>query len=491
MPNRLLERLGADYSGMVEQYETILNRCADEQRDPNEAEQGLIDGLRANMEPLGERIVQLRSIDDQRMATVTALTTPPDLEGLPPVVPGESRSLDANGHPIVHVRSEELVYNPPDARGGERVSFFRDLFMRQMSNDSEARSRLERHDLQMRAAATSATGAGIFPPTWLFSEFAALARGARPTADTFRNIAITDANPVTIGVQATPGANVPPTGQGGENVVPPDGSFNATQYVVTPTTMTGKVDVSRQLLDGSNPAVDGLVYADCMGAYNEAVETMIWTALDAMAGAGLASVITVNLSTGVSAAFLPDAIVIAGANVRGARKSPPTVVLCSENMWGNMNLQKDSNNRPLIVTGYQGPMNARGIGEAVQYGHVAGNVVGLPVVPSWAGTDNMYVSKADDVLLLESGTFNFRYEEVLGPESIRLGVWGYAAIATNRYPKGFSRITVTPPTAGGLPLIEGISYEVEPEPVASSAQLVTPQKSENSGTRAPKNGGTT
>jgi hypothetical protein len=83
---------------------------------------------------------------------------------------------------------------------------------------------------------------------------------------------------------------------------------------------------------------------------------------------------------------------------------------------------------------------------------VAGEVVGLPVIPSWAGVDNhIYVAKADDLILLESSTFNFRYEEVLGPSAIRLGVWGYAAPVLARYPVAIAQInagTTIPAPAG-------------------------------------------
>jgi hypothetical protein len=62
--------------------------------------------------------------------------------------------------------------------------------------------------------------------------------------------------------------------------------------------------------------------------------------------------------------------------------------------------QKDQQGRPLVTTGYAGPVNAYGIDEAAVYGQIAGTVVGLSVVPSWAGTDNkIYVIKADDCLL--------------------------------------------------------------------------------------------
>jgi hypothetical protein len=81
---------------------------------------------------------------------------------------------------------------------------------------------------------------------------------------------------------------------------------------------------------------------------------------------------------------------------------------------------------------------------------VAGEVVGLSVVPSWAGVDNhIYVLKDDDSLLLESTVVNFRYEEVSGPSAIRLGVWGYGAPVIGRYPVNIAKIdpgtTIPPP----------------------------------------------
>ena len=118
------------------------------------------------------------------------------------------------------------------------------------------------------------------------------------------------------------------------------------------------------------------------------------------------------------------------------RKQAPRVVFMGLGSWAYLMKQKDSQGRPLVTTGYAGPVNAYGIGEAAVYGQIAGTVVGLSCIPSWAGNDNQFfIVKADDCVLLESSTFNFRYEEVLGPSSIRLGVWGYAApvIARTRH----------------------------------------------------------
>ena len=78
---------------------------------------------------------------------------------------------------------------------------------------------------------------------------------------------------------------------------------------------------------------------------------------------------------------------------------------------------------------------------AAQPDFLGGEVTGLRIVPSWAGVDNpLYLIKADDMILLESSTFNSKYEEVLGPSSIRIGVWGYAAPVLTRYAASTVRI---------------------------------------------------
>lgn len=453
--SRLMDKLAGDYRDLTEQYETILNRCADENRDPSDAEAANLDGLRSQMQPLGERLIELRETDDRRAAAVRAFTDAPALP--------EVRS---NG-PIVHVRSEPEIYRR-DADPADRFSFFRDLLHSQLDRDHDSAARLERHSMMMRAAGTTTTGAGVVPPRWLFEEFAIIAHGARPWADTLRRVGIENANPVNIGVQNTPGASV--TAQAAENNPPNDGSFNASLLTTSPKTYTGKVDVSRQLVDGSNPAIDSIIYTDSMGSYNEQIESAVVAAFEA--ATGLAATITFPGAGPYANLF--DAFIDASASIRKHRKAPPRVVLCSEGAWAFMMKEKDSQNRPLVTTGYHGPVNAYGLGEAVTYGHVAGEVVGLQVIPSWAGVDNhIYVLKADDSLLLESSTFNFRYEEVLGPESIRLGVWGYAAPVIARYPAGIAKIdagtTIPAPTSAddaGL-RADGTSSTDQPAPPAN------------------------
>ena len=446
--NRLLTQLRTQHADLSAEYDEVLNRCADENRDPSEAEAGILEGLRGQLEPLGERIVQLRSLDDRRLATMTALDDYPDLPG------SGSGSGGAGGdpQPIVHIRAEELVYRRDGGPDGS-LSFFRDLMFRS-EGDPDAADRLNRHTVQIRALGTTVTGAGAVPPVWLPSEFAELARGSRPVADTLRRVPITSATPVTVGVQ-TAGASVGT--QVAEGDPGADGSFTAVPLVTTPKTKTGKIDVTRQLVDGSNPAVDTILYGDLMGAYNEEVEAEVIAALAAQLGiAGTIPIDTVGDPEGTPAVapqLIVDGIRRAATAVRTRRKRAPSHVYLTHVAFGAVSGEKDGAGRPLITTGRYGPQNAVGLAETTQYDGVAGEVLGLLIVPTWAGADGtVSVVRAADLLLLESATLTFRFEEVVGPEKIRLGVWGYVGATTGRYPTAIGRVTITPvPTGFGEP----------------------------------------
>jgi HK97 family phage major capsid protein len=76
-----MQRLAGDFQALTDQYDAILNRAVEENRDPTDDEAGLLDGLRSEMTPLGERLVELRETDDRRMAAVRAMGEAPTLGG--------------------------------------------------------------------------------------------------------------------------------------------------------------------------------------------------------------------------------------------------------------------------------------------------------------------------------------------------------------------------------------------------------------------------
>src|SRR6516164_6699087 len=79
MANRLMQKLGEDYRALSESYDEILNRCESEGRDPDDTEAGLLENLRSEMSPLGERLVELRETDERRFAAVRALSDAPEV----------------------------------------------------------------------------------------------------------------------------------------------------------------------------------------------------------------------------------------------------------------------------------------------------------------------------------------------------------------------------------------------------------------------------
>ena len=66
MASRFMERMAADYKHLSEQYDGILSRCDDEGRDPNADEVTQLEGLRPEMGPLGDRLIELRETDERR-----------------------------------------------------------------------------------------------------------------------------------------------------------------------------------------------------------------------------------------------------------------------------------------------------------------------------------------------------------------------------------------------------------------------------------------
>ena len=113
--NRLLDRLRADFDTTTTQYEDVLNRCADEDRDPSPMELRSLDEMRSILDPLADRIVELQETLNRRNAVLTALgsatpDSPPTADTVLPVAgPGSN-----NG----------MTYRPPNpeapGRGGSR-----------------------------------------------------------------------------------------------------------------------------------------------------------------------------------------------------------------------------------------------------------------------------------------------------------------------------------------------------------------------------------
>jgi hypothetical protein len=223
--------------------------------------------------------------------------------------------------------------------------------------------------------------------------------------------------------------------------------------VVTPKPISGIQVVSRQMIDMTNPAADNLIYGDMLSVYNRKIEDSVTTALITAAGAPIAAMAT-------EAAFLPtpptalnpaeDAITDCAIAVWNGRKLPADVVLMRTSRWGKFMKMRDTAGRRLYPA--EGELvNVSGRGSVRVPGSVGGLAVGVTDglgigigASAPAGYPESIVTfRSADTILFEGNMLRFRYEEVAGPESVKLGVWAYSAVIVRYATTSVRRTEIT------------------------------------------------
>lgn len=322
--------------------------------------------------------------------------------------------------------------------GGEH-SFFTDL-VRAREGDEDATRRLQEHN---RALSTTVSGAGIVPPRWLTDEYEALARQGRVVAEMVRHIPISDPTPMTLPRQTT-GTDGVLAEQATENTHPAEtDAFATTTDVVTPKPTSGIQVVSRQMIDATNPAVDALIYGDMLAVYNRKIEDKVTAALVTAAGAAAATL--ASDATNFTAAAAEDAITDAAISVWNARKLPADALCMRISRWGRFMKFRDSTGRRLYPA--EGEMvNISGRGSVSVPGTVGGMGVAATDGLGIGGVtypENILVFRSGDTILFEGSVLRFRYEEVAGPESVKLGVWAYSAVVVRQAASSVRRVQIT------------------------------------------------
>lgn len=442
--NPYLRRKMAEYKKIQDTLSGYAELAQRTGRDLSDEELSTVRSLKADATKLADEIETLTDIEaennrvaDMRRKIAFDTTVSSDQ------VRGTSleRGVDAADEAEAGTRSARLGgattkdRDPGHYRKHGRHSFFADAIRARQQGDEAAATRLVQH---ARALDTT-DGAGVIPPKWLLDEYSPLARQGRKLANVVRKIDITgDPRPIVLPAQTTGADNtlngstsVPGTQVGGaENgALPGTDKWASTTATVTPVTIGGYQLVSRQLLDSATSAVDSLIFADLVGAYDAQVEKRLGTAILAAGPTALAA------SEGPSVAITSPThfarvAVRAGLEVRKNRHLPAQLLAMSVGRYGDFLDLYDSTGRPLLPGGNDGPMNVVGIGSIA----VDGRLRDLGIVATdGVTTDAEFAAfRPQDVILFESDLMRFRFEEVNGPESIRLGIWAYVA-ATVRY----------------------------------------------------------
>lgn len=451
MPNAYLAKLHQDHETLRLAIEGLQQTATTEERDLTPAEMDSIRGqaeqmttIRAQIDSLTEIEVANRAVQEQAAriagdATADAVSRRTDAQltsvgsvterGTAQRLTSSTRAVDRDpGH---YTRSA------PN-------SFFGDLH-RARSGDDDAGRRLAEHNRAL-STGTGNAGAGIVPPHWLTEEFELLARQGRALASAVRNIGLgSDPRPITLPKQ-TAGTDSEIVEQSAENGATEDDDAWASDVdTVTPKPTAGIQIVSRQMLDMSSPAIDALIYGDMLAAYNLKVEKKVGAAM--VTAAGSAIVTFANEAAFNADQDASDAVIDTAIQVRNLRKLPADIMAMGVVRYGSFLKLKDADGRPMIPDGSNGPMNAIGVGTVQVDGRINGlGVIATDGVSTGSYPESILVARASDTILFESDVLRFRYEEPLGPESVKLGVWGYTAVIVRQAGKSVKRIVVTAAT---------------------------------------------
>jgi HK97 family phage major capsid protein len=359
---------------------------------------------------------------------------------------------------------ETATYNPHNATGVNRRSFFKDLVAISLPGHDiggEAAARLARHQDEMRNAGvefesrtalntTLDTGGSVVPPAYLLDQLITFARPSRPVA----NIVQQQALPQTMSV------NVPKIMSG--TAVASQASQNTAvtetdltdSYVTSPVvSIAGGQTASRQLIEQSPLAVDEIIFRDLTAAFAAETDRQVLNTT------GSGNTLTGILQTSGIGAFTASSNAIAA--VYGAlgqaisyiwknRFLGPEAIVVSPARWGSWITQLDSESRPLFTPTANGPFNAAGLLKNVEASGIVGEVLGVPVVVDAQISDQTaLVGRFSDAVLYESGPRAQIFPDMLANQmSLYLQVWGYAALGI-RYDQSFVAISLTEtPTYG-------------------------------------------
>lgn len=211
---------------------------------------------------------------------------------------------------------------------------------------------------------------------------------------------------------------------------PTPGAFTATAQTITPTPLSGKVEMTREVLDqGGNPQASGLIWRQMVRGWYEGIEA----AIQAFFVANAASITDINLGIAVTDAAMDQSLasaITALQFIRGGDRF--TKVFTQIDLYQKLAKAIDTTNRPLYPT--FGAMNTSGsMGPQQNYL----NVRGKTFVPEWATAATGTVAASSwmmdpDVVGVWLSTPQ-RIDLEWRVAWVDIGIWGYKALAVTDF----------------------------------------------------------
>lgn len=450
--NPYLVALRAQYDAIKKSIAGIQARATDAGRQMDDAERASVKSQSERGAALFDEIKMLTEIEE-RDAKIDAAAgainkaTGDKPAADPALVDTQDRSR------VVPVGGATTADRDPGhyARTESRGSFFRDI-RDSKEGVQEATRRLHENaravaasrgisEGEGRALTTASAGTGVIAPKWMTDLFAKRQSMGRPLTNAIRNIPLgNDPRPMTLPKETV---DAPIGVQSAENVAPIDTpEWDSDTDTVTPITLTGRQKVSRQLLDSATPAVDELIASSLQRVYDNLVERRTVITIE-QANPTLMTA-TAGSDPTVSTHY-NKRIVAAMTEVFATRLLPPDLIFSSVRRYGKALEMSDTTGRQLILPGANmGPTNSAGIATLRNaFGGAVWHGTEYIATPGEYDDGRIYTLGRDDAIHFESDLLRFRFEEVEGPQTIVLGIWGYNAWWVMYKPSAVKGLSIT------------------------------------------------
>jgi hypothetical protein len=225
-----------------------------------------------------------------------------------------------------------------------------------------------------------------------------------------------------------------------EGTEPTPGSFTATSQTVTPTAVSGKVEITREVWDqGGNPQVSALIWSRMVYEYLRQLEVAAAATLTASAG----SITDIALTAGAADDALVDELEAALADLQFvAGGDLLTMAMTQVDLYKALAAAVDSTGRKLLPQ--YGPTNANGQSRP-RFKSL--DVAGYEFAPAWSlgatssSSSNSWLIDPSSVHVWNSPPqrLEFQYRVAY----VDLGIWGYKAAAVTDV-AGVRQITYDP-----------------------------------------------
>jgi HK97 family phage prohead protease len=298
-------------------------------------------------------------------------------------------------------------------RPGVNASFFKDML--NASRDPEASRRFTQAQTMMNAVADTTTNiTEIIPTTYRPDLWVGQLTTPRIVIDSFSKGTLDGPNPLRI-PKFTSASGLSADHVEGTN--PATGNLDTAEQVLTPKAISGQYTATREMIEGSTPAVDQIIMSAIQQEY--ASETEAYAVTTFLAGATAGTV--VDISDGVTMQILARMITF-----QANRKQAPDVFLAGTTLFPELVKQVDSAGRPLNP--YLGATNAPG---SIAGKALAVNIGGMATPFAQSMVDGLLGLSSDAVTL--EGTHRFwRWEEKNGPANIEIAHFNYIVCAVTR-----------------------------------------------------------